>query len=170
MADYPVGVSCQRGENVVLLGCDVHLRACAKDAAAGQIDLDISDDDACLSGLSRLAVPQHRTNAGEEFLRIERLRQIVVGTEIERIKADVSGSGVPADLVTTSGSGLDPHISPAAARFQIARIAEARGLATAEMEALVAAHTEAPLAGIIGEPRVNVLALNLALDRASPQP
>lgn len=88
---------------------------------------------------------------------------------IDRIKADTA-QHVPADLVTTSGSGLDPHISPAAARFQIARVTEARGLPTAEVEALVAAHTEAPLAGIIGEPRVNVLALNLALDRTSPRP
>lgn len=91
---------------------------------------------------------------------------------VDRIKADTAQHGptVPADLVTTSGSGLDPHISPAAARFQIARVADARGLSTADVEALVAAHTEAPLAGIIGEPRVNVLVLNLALDRASPRP
>lgn len=90
----------------------------------------------------------------------------------DRVKADVvaQGAGVPADLVTTSASGLDPHISPEAARFQIARVAKARGMAEADVAALVEAGTEAPLAGVIGEPRVNVLALNLALDRASPRP
>jgi potassium-transporting ATPase KdpC subunit len=90
---------------------------------------------------------------------------------IDRITADVDamraangGGPVPVDLVTTSASGLDPDISPAAAEYQVARLAAARGVSEADVRAAIARHTQQPLLGFIGEPRVNVLLVNLDLD------
>jgi potassium-transporting ATPase KdpC subunit len=90
---------------------------------------------------------------------------------VERVTqsvTDLGGGPVPADAVTTSGSGLDPNISPAYASTQVARVAGARNVDTSLIESVVAGVTEGPALGIFGEPRVNVLRLNLALDEAAP--
>jgi K+-transporting ATPase ATPase C chain len=89
-----------------------------------------------------------------------------VSAQVKRLQAADPGnaSPIPVDLVTASGSGLDPQISPAAADYQVARIARERGLDPALVRALVASHTDLRQWGILGEPRVNVLELNLALD------
>ena len=87
--------------------------------------------------------------------------------DVDKLKAENPNAAAPVDLVTTSASGLDPDISPEAAQFQVPRVAKARNMPDDQVRQLVASSTQGRLLGLLGEPRVNVLALNLALDRAT---
>ncbi len=91
-----------------------------------------------------------------------------VKADVEKLQAENPGKPVPVDLVTTSGSGLDPHISPAAAEFQVPRVSRERGMSEDQVRRLVAEFTEGRQFGFLGEPRVNVLLINLALDERKP--
>lgn len=91
-----------------------------------------------------------------------------VAGDTEAYKGRDGSAAAPVDAVTTSGSGLDPHISPANAARQVPRVAEARGLTIADVQSLVEAHTERPWLGFLGQPGVNVLTLNIALDKMKP--
>ena len=91
-----------------------------------------------------------------------------VTANVESARKENPNAPIPIDLVTTSASGFDPHISPAAADFQVPRVARERGMSEADLRQLVEAHTEGRQLGFFGEPRVNVLELNLVLDRDRP--
>jgi K+-transporting ATPase ATPase C chain len=91
-----------------------------------------------------------------------------VKSDVAANQQDNAGTPVPIDLVTTSASGFDPHITPAAAEFQLGRVSKARGIAPDQLRRIVAQHTQARQLGFLGEPRVNVLELNLDLDEHFP--
>ena len=109
------------------------------------------------------------TNLGPTSAKLADTLVAVAVDSAVRLDGAVRGR-IPSDLVTASGSGLDPHISPASAALQVARVARVRGVAAEAVRALVARITEGRQFGILGEPRVNVLRLNLALDSVAPMP
>jgi len=113
-----------------------------------------------------VAAPYNAANSGGSNLGPSNKALIDrVQGDIDKLKQENPAAAVPADLVTTSASGLDPHISPEAALFQVPRIAKTRNLPEDRVRQLIADNTEGRFLGLLGEPRVNVLLLNLALDR-----
>ena len=118
---------------------------------------------------SATATPYDAANSGGSQYGPTNKKLIeAVKANVEAAKKENPGVPVPVDLVTASASGFDPHISPASADFQIPRVARERGMAETDLRQLVQAHTEGRQLGVLGEARVNVLELNLALDRQSP--
>jgi potassium-transporting ATPase KdpC subunit len=115
-----------------------------------------------------VAAPYNAANSGGSNLGpTSKALSDRIKEDVDKLKAENPSAPVPVDLVTTSGSGLDPDISPEAALFQVPRIAKARNMPEDRVRQLIAENTAGRLGGLLGEPRVNVLALNLALDAAS---
>jgi K+-transporting ATPase ATPase C chain len=114
-----------------------------------------------------VSVPYNAANSGGSNLGpTSKALNDRIKDDVEKLKAENPAASIPVDLVTTSGSGLDPDISPEAALFQVPRVAKARALPENQVRQLVTATSQGRLGGLLGEPRVNVLALNLALDLA----
>jgi len=124
---------------------------------------------ASAAGAGYDAAASSGTNKGPTDRRLA--DTLIAGSVDEAVRQDGAVRGkIPADMVTRSASGLDPHVSPANAALQVARVAAARGVDTARVRAMVARHTEGRTLGLLGEPRVNVLLLNLELDRRLGRP